>query len=299
MSIRVFDGGGGGGLSAIRDSIYLDTGIGREPLGGEGWRVRPEQITLDTTVSPHTTPRLLYNGMLAPLAGLKAAGVLWYQGESNAGSETSSRNYAEQIMQLVGHFRALTEQPELPFVAVELPDFMDPTQEPYQTYGYWPELRQSTRAILGLPATSTVVATGYGDVEDIHPRNKRPVALMLAEEMSRIAYGTEDEPRNSWPKELIAQGPSAVVVEFADVGGEGLGTLDGTAPQGFALQDASGRWHYAEARILGEDSVRLTASASEGAITAVAYAWSNNPDESNLVNGHGRRVGSWRMAMGE
>ena len=298
LSVRVQDNGGGGGFGSVADSLYLDTGIGALRLAGGrgGWRVRPARITYDSLGDPHTIPRFLYNGMLSPLAGVRARGVLWYQGESNATSPDASARYAQQIRGLVGHFRALTGQPELPFVAVELPEWLAATDVPYETTGAWPGLRQSTRSILALPATSTVVALGYGDALDIHPRNKRPVSRMLAEEMSRLAYGSAEEPRNSWPTEVLPQGGSAVAVRFGEVGTAGLSTTDGEAPRGFAVRDETGVWHYGTAQVVAPDTVRVLGPAGT-TITAVAYAWSNNPDEANLVNGHGRRIGSWERGL--
>lgn len=298
LSVWVQDNGGGGGFSGPSDSLYVETGIGRVRLDGEGWRVRPERITYDSLGAPNQTPRHLYNGMLAPITDVKAKGVLWYQGESNAGSAKAAARYADQIVRLVAQFRMLAGQPDLPFVAVELPEWLPPVDDNYQINAYWPQLRQSTRAILRLPATGTVVALGYGDAEDIHPRNKRPVSLMLAEEMSRLAYGEGDEPRNAWPSTLTAQGPATLVVRFEDAGPGGLRTTDGEPPRGFAVQDATGRWHYAEARIVAEDAIRLVGPSGK-TLTAVAYAWSNNPDEANLANGHGRRVGSWKETLNE
>ena len=298
LSVRVEDDGGGGGFGAPKDSLYFDTGIGRIRLGDAGWRVRPERIYYDSIGSPHTRPRQLYNGMLHPLTGVKARGVLWYQGESNATGPTQTARYHDQIAELVGQFRALTAQPDLPFVAVELPGWLAPSRDNHQADAHWAQMRQAIRAVTALPNTGTVVALGYGDIEDIHPKNKRPVALMLAEEMARLAYGSETEPRNSWPAQLREQGPGALVVDFSDVGEGGLKTTDGEAPRGFAVRDAGGQWHYANARIVAEDAVRLTVPSGK-TITAVAYAWSNFPDEANLVNGYGRRVGSWEKAVVE
>ena len=298
LSVWVEDTGGGGGFSARPDSLYLDTGIGRIRLGGTGWRVRPEAIAYDSLGTPHQQPRYLYNGMLQPLAGVKAKGVLWYQGESNATDEARVNQYGGQIKRLVTQFRELADQPELPFVAVELPEWLPAVQENYQEASHWAQMRQAIRSVLELPATGTIVALGYGDTEDIHPRNKRPVSTLLAEEMMRLAYAETDGPRNAWPADIIEQGPAAVVVRFEHAGPGGLRTTDDEAPRGFAVQDAEGRWHSAEARLIGEDLIRVRSGAAT-AITGVAYAWSNNPDEANLLNGYGRRVGSWRRAVTE
>ena len=297
LSVRVHDKDGGGGFGSPPDSLYLETGVGALRLAGGrgGWRVRPARVSYDTLGDPYAVPRYLYNGMLHPLEGVRARGVLWYQGESNAWHHASARAYDRQIRELVGHFRRLTGQPELPFVAVELPEWRRPVAEAYDTAAVWPELRQSTRAVLDLPATSTVVALGYGGT-DIHPRNKRPVAIMLAEETARLAYGEAGGPRNSWPAEVLPQGGGALAVRFRDVGQGGLRTTDGEAPRGFAVQDETGVWHPATARVIAPDVVRLTGPTGTD-VRGVAYAWSDSPVAANLVNGYGRRVGSWRRGV--
>lgn len=295
ISVWVEDTGGGGGLTAPKDSVYLQTGIGKIALG-TGWTVRPEALRYDSMGTPNQVPRYLYNGMLHSLAGVHAKGVLWYQGESNTWTQGDADAYAGQIHSLVETFRELSGQPELPFVAVELPEWKAATDDPYETYGYWPDVRQGTRSILDMPATSTVVTLGYGDAEDIHPRNKRPVAALLAEEMGRVAYGILDGPTNALATE-VKQAGQMLVVEFKGAG-VGFQTLDGQDIRGFAVQDAKGAWYHASADAMDASHIRVVGPTA-GPYRAVAYAWSNNPDEANLINGYGRRVGSFRLSMEE
>ncbi len=295
INIRVDDTGGGGGLTAPTDSLYLQTGIGRVALG-DGWTVRPEHIRYDSLGAPNQVPRYLFNGMLASLDGVAAKGVLWYQGESNAGNPADAGAYASQINDLVQTFRKQSGQPALPFIAVELPEFMPATDDAYQTYAFWPTLRQSTRTILDLPATSTVVPFGYGDALDIHPRDKRPVAQLLYEDMMRLAYSESDGPTTARASGLRQAGP-ALVVEFVD-SGKGFKTTDDAAIRGFAVQDSEGLWYHAEADAIDDSHIRLVGPSGK-TYRAVAYAWSNNPDEANLINGYGRRVGSFKLSLDE
>lgn len=295
INIHVEDTGGGGGLTAPQDSIYLQTGIGRVALG-RGWEIRPESLSYDTLGAANQIPQRIYNGMLATLQHVAAKGVLWYQGESNASSLADADAYAGQIRTLLATFRQLSGQADLPFVAVELPEFMAASEEPFQPYAFWPNVRQSTRAVLDLPATSTVVAFGYGNPDDIHPQNKRPVARLLAEEMQRLAYGTTDGPTNALATGVKQVGQT-LVVTFAGTG-SGFETTDGEAIRGFAVEDASGSWHHATAEAMDGGRIRVVGPAGN-TYRAVAYAWSNNPDESNLSNGYGRRVGSFQLSTQE
>ena len=295
VSVLVEDTGGGGGLTGPRDSLYLATAAGRLSLD-KGWSVRPEQLTHVAITPPHHTPSALYHGMLAPLLGFKLRGMIWYQGESNAGTPEDASAYARQLRSLVADVRALTAQPSLPFVAVELPEFGQASPTAIEANGHWAQLRQSTRAIAQLPAASSVVTFGYGDEADIHPRRKRPVGELLAAEMARLTYGAQDVARFPVAVALEARGPG-LVLRFDGVG-IGLRSGDGAPLRGFAVRDAGGAWHFAHAEILSSDMVRIVGPAGKS-IDAVAYAWANNPAGVNLVGGAGLPVGSFMLTTAE
>lgn len=296
LSVLVEDTGGGGGLYSPVDSIYLITSERKIPLGERGWRIRPVRMTIDSIGQLNQVPTLLYNGMLHPLEGVKSSGVLWYQGESNAGSREEGLQYGGQLVSLVKTFRSLSGQPQLPFIAVELPEFMTAVDEPFQEYAWWPYIRQSTRAILPMGNTSTVVAFGYGDPLDIHPRNKRPIGIMLANEVRRIVYGQEGGPVFAREKSFEQRNMRPEII-FTGAG-SGLKTIDGGPIKGFTIQDDTGKWHAVEADIVTDNVIRLSPPVGITA-TAVAYAWSNTPDEANLINGWGLRVGSFLMTKNE
>ena len=65
-------------------------------------------------------PLGLYNAMLYPMINYTLKGMVWYQGESN----TSRANEYKSVMStLIGEWRKLWGQGELPFLFVQLPDF--------------------------------------------------------------------------------------------------------------------------------------------------------------------------------
>jgi len=295
FSVKITDTGGPGGMVTSPDSIYLVTATRRIALS-EGWRVRPEFLQVDTMGQKQHQPTQLYNAMIRPLRDVKVSGVLWYQGESNTGDEGETRKYASQLKSLLGTFRNETGQADVPFFVVELPDWLPISEPNFQPYAHWAMMRQAQRSILAEPYTSVVVTLGYGDVEDIHPRNKKPVGQMLADEAMRLVYGVEDGPRFSNALELIKIG-NGLVVHFDNVGA-GLKAANGKDVDGFAVQGTDGKWYDAEATIQGKDHVRVVGPIGI-TLQAVSYAWSNNPDEANLVNGWGRAVSSFRMGIAE
>ena len=295
LSIRVEDGGGGGGLYSNAASIFVQTSNGQKLLSGP-WVSRPQLLILDTLGHPQHRYSTIYNGMLHAISGFPAAGLLWYQGESNAGSMEEAETYSSQIRQLQSVFRKAFKNPLLPMVAVELPEFMQAVPEHYQSEAFWPAVRQSTRAIEIAAPAATVVAFGYGDADDIHPRDKEPIGKMMAAQMSHFVYGDE-RPLFARSTTLRQQG-QLLMLEFENVG-EGLRPATaGAAIKGFAVRDAAGRWYDAEAELIDKRVIRLIPPPGVE-VNAVSYAWSNNPDEANLLNGYGLPVGSFRMSIHE
>ena len=296
VTVWVDDTGGGGGLYQSPDSLYLLAGGERLALG-EGWTSRPKRLVLDSLRQPQQAPTLLYNGMLHPLAGMKASAALWYQGESNAGDLAEALAYGDQLRDLVAVFRETTGQPALPVLVVELPEWQAPSAEAYEANATWPEIRRQQRSLSAEPGVTSVVTLGLGDPDDIHPRNKRPVGERLAEAARRLVYGDDDAARQArlTGADLVGGG---AVLRFDGVG-DGLALSGGAAVRGLAVRDASGRWRAAEGEIVAADRIRVATPEGAGEIRAVAYAWANTPVGVNLVNGFGWPVSSFRFAFDE
>lgn len=292
LTVWVEDTGGGGGLYQSPDSIYLLADGERLPLG-DGWTSRPKRLVIDSLGQPQHTPALLYNGMLHPLTGMKAAAALWYQGESNAADLDEARAYGGQLRDLVAVFRETTGQPTLPVLIVELPEWQTPSEGAYEADATWPEIRRQQGSLASEPGVASVGTLGLGDPDDIHPRNKRPVGERLADAARRLVYGEGDAPRQARfvGADLLDGG---VMLRFEGVG-EGLGLSEGELVRGLAVRDARGRWRAAEGEIVAPDRVRVAIPEGAEGIGAVAYAWANTPTGINLVNGYGWPVSSFRF----
>jgi len=224
------------------------------------------------------TPTSLYNGMIAPIAPYAAAGAIWYQGESNAGR---AYQYRTLFPAMIRCWREAFGQPRLAFVWVQLANFMKRNPEPGDSA--WAELREAQTMTLSLPDTGQAVAIEIGDANDIHPRNKQDVGMRLALQAQALAYGDRD---------LVVSGPmykamsvrgAAVTLSFTSVGG-GLVSRDGLPLTGFAVAGSDRKFHWADARIVG-DTVVVTSQAVAAPV-AVRYAWADNP-ECNLANASG------------
>lgn len=218
----------------------------------------------------------LFNGMIAPLSGLRVRGVIWYQGESNA---DRAEQYRTLFPALIRSWRAAFTDPELAFVWVQLANFRARAEQPGESE--WAELREAQSLALELPRTGMVSAIDVGDAEDIHPRDKRTVGERLASVARAIVYGQSVESSGPTFREFRREG-AELVLAFDHAAG--LRTRDGAAPLGFAVAAADGEFQWADARI-ADGEVRLHCAGVPEPMH-VRYAWADNP-AVNLVNAAG------------
>ena len=224
-------------------------------------------------------PAGLYNGKVVNLAPYTLRGMLWYQGEGNAGNPGL---YAKQLSQLVTSWRTLW-QDEVPFAWVQLPNYRVSNSES------WPRLRESMTKVLALPKTGMAITLDIGDTRDIHPKNKQDVGKRLSYWALATVYG-KPVPAISGPLPAAHRiDGDAVRITFSH--GAGLKTRDGAAPRGFLIAGADKVWKPATAVIEGEAVV--VRSAAVPVPVAVRYAWAENPD-CNVVNGAGLPASTFR-----
>jgi len=207
-------------------------------------------------------------------------GVLWYQGEENAGRAAA---YAEGFRRLIQDWRGQFGDPNMPFLFVQLASWF-PLADNKPGAGAWAEMRASQAAALALPHTGMATAIDVGDPIDIHPRNKRTVGQRLAA-VAMHELGLRAAPAGG-PRLLGHEAKGGEFqLRFGDTAG-GLRTARAGEPlRGFYLAGADRRWMPAEARFDGDRIVLR--SAAVPAPVAARYAWVNNPSEANIVGGDG------------
>ena len=282
LTIKVTNYGGKGGF--VPDKNYALTD-GTDTLDLKGtWQYKVGDIFAPRSrgggggfpFNAQNQPAALYNAMVAPIERYGVKGFNWYQGESNVGR---ADDYYAYLPALIRDWRANFDQGDLPFLTVQLANFQDATYLPVESQ--WAVLRDAQRQSLRLPNTGLAVAIDIGEWNDIHPLNKRDVAERLALEARRIAYGEAD---------LLSSGPvyaSATVegneirVRF-DRSGDGLTTTDGSDPAYFSVAGFDRKYHWAEARIEGDEVVVRSESVPHPRF--VRYAWADNPFGANLTN---------------
>lgn len=227
----------------------------------------------------------LYNGMIYPIRHYRVKGAIWYQGESNAGR---SHEYGALMSALITNWRELWQKPELPFLLVQLPNFMEKHEKP--TDSGWARIREAQlNTFKTTPNTALAVTYDVGEWNDIHPLNKKAVAQRLFLGARKVVYGEKVTHSGPVYKDMKIEGDK-IVIFFTETG-RGLMAKGGTLKH-FAIAGEDKQFVWAEAVIRGNKVVVSSKSVKNP--VAVRYAWSDNPDEANLCNKEGLLASPFR-----
>lgn len=231
---------------------------------------RPPQSP-EQQLSGNARPGNIFAGMVHPTLGYGMKGVIWYQGESNAGR---AWEYQKLFPFMIEQWRAEWKQGDFPFYWVQLADFK--AEVPDQFDAQWAELREAQTKTLSLPNTGEAVIIDLGEANDIHPKNKYDVAARLARWALARDYGFKNLAHQSpLYREMKVAGGKAML-SFDHVG-TGLRTVDVDEVRGFIICGADRQWKKAQAVITGNnDTIEVRADGVAEPV-AVRYAWADNP----------------------
>lgn len=244
----------------------------------------------------------MYNGMIHPLIHFPIKGVIWYQGEANAGD---ADNYYPMMRAMVGGWRKAWNQGDFPFYYVQLAAFQRPNPEPAGGDG-WAKFRAVQLKCLTIPNSGMAVAIDLADIgrpDDIHPKDKKSVGERLALWALAKDYGRKD---------LVYSGPLYEGMKIEDgkirifFDGVGSGLKIATRKGGFqplvdepggklrrfAIAGADKKWVWADAVIDGATVV--VSSPDVPKPVTVRYAYSMCPEGCNLYNQEGLPASPFR-----
>ncbi len=234
---------------------------------------------------PNNTVSTLYNGMIHPLVPLSIAGVIWYQGESNAGR---AYQYRTVLPMMITDWRNQWKT-DFPFLIMQLPSY-GPMQNSNEG-STWAELREAETTTLKLPHTAMTVSIDLGDPNNLHPTRKGPFGLRMAGTALNAVYhlpGYDPSPLFS-----AADFQSGYATVSFNAVGDGLVVKDKYGYlKGFELAGADHKFYYAQAEITG-NKVKVWCSQVPQPV-AVRYAWSDSPIEANLFIKAGVPVAPFR-----
>jgi sialate O-acetylesterase len=280
IAVRVEDTGGGGGIYGEGQDLSLTIGNNKMTLAGM-WRYKIEKITgAAASVGPNSYPTLLFNAMLNPLIPCAMRGVIWYQGESNAGR---AWQYAKAFPLMINDWRNRWNEGDFPFYFVQLATFNAGNGDSKKG-STWAELRESQTRTLALPNTGMIVTTDIGNPSDIHPKNKQDVGKRLAAIALHNVYGESNEYSGPMYASMTTEG-NKVRISFTHTGG-GLMVKDKYGYlKGFEIAGPDRIFHYARAAIDGNTVVVYADDVTSP--VAVRYGWSDDAGEDNLFNREG------------
>jgi sialate O-acetylesterase len=244
------------------------------------------QIKISTNKISNTRPTVLYNAMIAPLAGFALRGALWYQGESNlmgTNADNDYLTYADKMVALVGGWRQVWDEGNFPFYFVQIAPFkyyggkITRVKSPEMLPEFWTLQSHSAQRIRN---TGMVVTTDLADnLDDIHPRDKATVGHRLALLALNKTYGEKIVSSGPTFRKMKIVGDKAVL-RFDHADG-GLVSKDGQPLTWFTLAGADGKFVAADAKIVG-DTVEVSA-ADIAKPVAVRFAW-NETAQPNFFN---------------
>ena len=294
IAIRIIDISGGGGIVGNNQSFYLEGADGSKISIAGNWKYKKDADYSKMPAKPanmHNDPNwstVLYNAMINPLIPYRIKGAIWYQGCSNVGR---AHQYQDLMKMMIANWRNLWGY-NFPFYITQLANYTKRQTAPGESS--WAELREAqSMAAEIVPNTGIAVTIDIGEANDIHPRNKQEVGRRLALQALNKTYGMN----------VVCSGPvyegyevdgNTIRIRFSSTN-KGL-VAKGDKLEGFTIAGADHKFHWADAKIVG-NCVEVSSKEVPMPL-AVRYAWAHNPI-GNLYNGAGLpaspfRTDSWQ-----
>lgn len=213
------------------------------------------KMAFDAPNNPYgNAENFIYNAMVAPLAPYAVQGTIWYQGESNRGSE----DYIKKLQALSAGWSQVFRVKDMPLLMVQIAPFdyvfdniskgRPPTSASLLADRVWTAQYQAADTIPGV-AVVPIHDTNI-DIKDIHPKHKRTVGERLAAVALKNQYQKSGVVASAPRFQSASREGSRVVVSFSGIL-NGLTTSDGQAPSWFELSSDGVSFVPAQAELQG------------------------------------------------
>ena len=221
-------------------------------------------------------PSGLYNQMIYPFIPYSISSAVWYQGEANA---TRSELYTYQIYDLINDYRLKFNNPDMPFVVVQLAPYSKKDHKDINQVFLDTHKRMNNVAVV---STANEGPKGYENEEEIHPMTKRPVGDRVFYSLDNLLYGEKYE--YSGPEYMYMKHKGdKTVLHFSHIG-KGLKIRDNeTELKGFVASTDGVNFQNVSASIEGDTVVVDMANAAEVRYSFVATE-SDGTLGGNLTN---------------
>ena len=185
-------------------------------------------------------PGKAYNAMVAPVTNFNIAGALWYQGESNTGTNST---YLPLMVTLINSWRSAWQK-DFYFNLVQIAPYA------YGNHNIGALVQEAQAKLLNHRKTGVIVITDLVDnIKDIHPTNKHDVGLRLANWALGETYGVTGTAYKSpqFESMTVAKGKATLTFKNAP---NGL-MFKGKLISGLYVSGEKEQWFPAEAKIEG------------------------------------------------
>tara|TARA_R110002096_G_scaffold58856_5_gene147924 strand:+ start:5840 stop:7750 length:1911 start_codon:yes stop_codon:yes gene_type:complete len=279
ITIRVEDGGGGGGIAGEQSMLYVKTKNNTMSLAGN-WKFR-----VGATVNMSFAG--MYNKMVHPLTKFPIKGVLWYQGESNTNTIDEAEEYEYLFSELINNWRFQWNQGEFPFLFVQLPNFY-----PTPLLDNWAVLRNSQSKVLELSNVGQAVTIDIGEANNIHPKNKKDFGYRLSLAALKIAYDKDIVFSGPIYKSHTIQG-NKIIIDYNHIGSGLMSrSSEDNLLKEFEVAGVDNVFVAAKSLIRGDNIIVWDEKIKNP--KHVRYAWSDNPEKANLYNKEGLPASPFR-----
>jgi len=282
IAVRVLDYGGNGGIFGTPEEMELkraDTALSI-PLPGS-WKYLPvaeyrgsifyvfgssgeyfKRPKVPIAFSGYS-PTALFNGMISPLVPFTLSGVIWYQGESNAGRP---KMYETLFPLMISEWRNAFHSENMPFCYVQIAPYN------YDSATHSERLREAQFKTLAVKNTGMAVTLDIGEPNSIHPADKQDVGKRLALWALANVYHQ---------KKIVYSGPvfrsmkvkkDVAILRFDNVG-KGLVLKKDSSGNGFQIAGDDRQFKNAAVKIKG--STLLLSCPGILHPFAVRYAFAN------------------------
>lgn len=216
-------------------------------------------------------------------------GYLDDQGEANTGKP---QEYNQLLSVLMTDWRNKWQQGDIPFLYVQLPNFMEVRYLPAESN--WAELRFAQLKALSVPNTAMAVGIDAGEWNDIHPLEKKVIGERLALAARKLAYGEENIVYSGPIFKSLTKNGNRLIFEF-DHTGSGLVVKGGGDLNYFALAGPDKKFLWGNAIIENDHVVVWSEEITDPC--HVRYAWADNPESANLYNNEGLPASPFEAAI--
>ena len=282
-------------MKAWNDDKAAGKQVGEKPKPSRPEPSNPDPMGPPSPSRRPSTPSVSYNAMIAPLSPFALKGVLWYQGEANAGRGLEYRTLFPRLIQ--GWRKQWGF--DFPFLFVQLPmNGKDPV--PVAKDGE-PYLREAQFLTLSEPKTAMAITIDIGDPNNVHPGDKIDVGKRLSLLARRDIYGEKIDASGPLYQGFKVEGDK-VRISFKETAkglkpGQAPWCAKGVEPLptdkliGFVIAGSDQNWTEADAVIEGSDVI--VSSKSVPNPVAVRYGWAHSP-RCNLYNSEGLPASTFR-----